>query len=379
MQDKILLVDDSERVTSAIQRALRQQFAIDAFNDPAEALQAVMDGTYAVAVADLQMPGMSGIRFLGEVKEHSPDTIRLMLTGQADLEAAINAVNQGGIFRFLTKPCPVPVLGEALADALRQYRLVMAERQLLEQTLKGSIEVLTEAMALIHPTAFARSHRIARYMRHMADRLALPGRWQYEAAGLLAQIGCITLPLGTLDKVNNGEALTAEEQALFSDHPHVAARLIERIPRLETVTGIISRQHEPGELSDDIADAIRIGAPMLRLAIEFDRHVSRGLTAGKALFEVSRGLEQYDRRLIDALATVPSAEDGTEQRRCRIQDLRPAMIVDHDVRAANGFLVMAKGEPVTRPALERLKTIAAEIGVAEPIRVRVPVDHDGVC
>src|SRR4030042_1805929 len=92
---------------------------------------------YAVIVSDLKMPGMNGIKFLSKVREMAPDSVRVMLTGFAELQTAIDAVNEGNIFRFLTKPCPPDILSRALDMGIEQYRLITAERELLEQTLKG--------------------------------------------------------------------------------------------------------------------------------------------------------------------------------------------------------------------------------------------------
>ena len=89
---------------------------------------------------------MDGIQFLAQIREMSPDTVRIMLTGHADLENAIQAVNEGNIFRFLTKPCDNNILIQVLSQGLEQFRLVTAEKELLEKTLQGSINVLTELL-----------------------------------------------------------------------------------------------------------------------------------------------------------------------------------------------------------------------------------------
>ena len=88
------------------------------------------------------MPGMDGIKLLARVKNLYPDTVRIMLTGNADQETAIEAVNCGQIFRFLTKPIPPEALTNSLDLAIREYRLITAEKELLSQTLKGSVNVL---------------------------------------------------------------------------------------------------------------------------------------------------------------------------------------------------------------------------------------------
>src|SRR5205807_344851 len=113
------------------------------------------------------------------------------LTGQADLETAIAALNQGNIFRFLTKPCSAEELAQTLEEAVRQYRLITAERNVLENTLHGCVKVLTEVLSLAHPASFSRATRIHCYVEHMITALNLRDRWQFEVAAMLSQVGCI--------------------------------------------------------------------------------------------------------------------------------------------------------------------------------------------
>ena len=144
MKEKVLFVDDDPNILEAYTRNLRKFYEIDTALKGDEGL-ARLNGKepYLVVVSDLRMPGMNGVEFLSKVKEKTPDTIRMMLTGNADLEAAIESVNKGNIFRFLVKPCSVEILKGALNDGIRQYNLVNAERELLEKTLLGSVKMLT--------------------------------------------------------------------------------------------------------------------------------------------------------------------------------------------------------------------------------------------
>src|ERR1700680_4492664 len=145
--DSILCVDDDPNILEAFQRQCRRKCNLHTAIGPGPGAEALArSGPFAVVVSDLTMPGMNGIQFLGAVKDRSPETIRIMLTGQADLSTAIAAVNQGSIFRFLVKPCAHTVLGKVLEAGLAQYRLLIAERQLTQQTLLGCVEVLVEVL-----------------------------------------------------------------------------------------------------------------------------------------------------------------------------------------------------------------------------------------
>lgn len=141
MTERILCVDDEPHILEAFQRQFREQFAIETAVGGERALAAIAEhGPFAVVVSDLRMPDMDGIRLLSTIRERAPETVRILLTGYADLQAAIEAVNAGHIFRFLTKPCPSETLAKALEAGLAQYRLITAEKALLEQTLKREPE-----------------------------------------------------------------------------------------------------------------------------------------------------------------------------------------------------------------------------------------------
>src|SRR5208282_1041000 len=150
--EKILLVDDDNSILDGYRRSLSREFPMETAVGGQQALQMVAEsGPYAVVVSDMRMPGMDGIQLLSKIKALSPDTIRVMLTGNADTDTAVNAINEGSIFRFLNKPCSKEVMAKTLTAALVQYRLVNAEKQLLEQTLSGSMQVLTEVLSLVNP------------------------------------------------------------------------------------------------------------------------------------------------------------------------------------------------------------------------------------
>ena len=115
MKDKVLLVDDDAMVLAGLKRQLRNHFDIDTALSGEDALNQVQqNGPYAVIVSDFMMPGMNGIEFLSRVKKSNPDTVRMMLTGAADMPTAIRAVNEGSIFQFHPKPCPAETLCQAI-------------------------------------------------------------------------------------------------------------------------------------------------------------------------------------------------------------------------------------------------------------------------
>src|SRR6266404_4972909 len=249
VSEKILFVDDDINILEAYKRQLRRQFTIETALGGEEGLEAVRSqGPFAVVVSDLRMPGMDGIQFLSAVREAVPDSVRCMLTGHADLDAAITAVNADNLFRFLTKPCPPDELGKTLEAAVTQYRLITAERELLEKTLTSSVQVLMEVLSLGNPTAFGYASRIKRYIQHMATQLKLTNTWEFEIAAMLLQICAVALPSALLQRVYTDQPLSPEEQEIVTALPKVTSALVAKIPRLESVARMIEGLQQPIDL-----------------------------------------------------------------------------------------------------------------------------------
>ena len=119
MTEKVLFVDDDPNLLASCERNFRRLFRVETAEGGDAALQKIAErGPFAVVISDRQMPRMDGIQFLSLVRERAPDTVRIMLTGNADLEGAIKVVNEGNIFRFLTKPCALEILGKAVEEAV---------------------------------------------------------------------------------------------------------------------------------------------------------------------------------------------------------------------------------------------------------------------
>ncbi len=130
MSAKVLFVDDDPNILSAFRRRLRREFPVDIATSGGEGLAVLRErGPFAVVVADYCMPCMNGIEFLARARRTAPETVRMLLTGSADLNAAIQAVNQSNIYQFLTKPCPGDELRRALRAGVAEYRRVHRERK----------------------------------------------------------------------------------------------------------------------------------------------------------------------------------------------------------------------------------------------------------
>jgi response regulator RpfG family c-di-GMP phosphodiesterase len=365
---RVLCVDDEPHVLEGLRDSLRRSFDVRVAQSGAEAL-ALLErepDAYAVVISDMRMPGMSGAAFLSQARRVAPNAVRLLLTGHADLDAAIGAVNDGQLFRFLTKPCLREELLRACAAALGQHRLLVAERVLLEQTLRGSITALVDVLALTNPAAFGRAMRLRSGVQLMAERIGLDDAWELEIAAMLLQLGAVTLPDATAERLYAGAVLSEEEQAMVAEVPAATQRILGHVPRMEGVQEILADVGRPFRSEGPPPS---IGARMLRIVADYDELESRGTTSPAALATMRGRDAVYDPQLLDAyaLARGPS-EPADEVIEIRLADLRAGLTLADDVRHRNGSLLIARGYTVTTALIERLSHLPRG-HVREPLRV----------
>jgi response regulator RpfG family c-di-GMP phosphodiesterase len=301
MTVKILFVDDDANILSAYQRSLRKEFAIDTALGGEQALEKIgSQGPYGVIVSDMGMPGMDGIKFLTLAKEVSPDTVRMVLTGNANLNSAVEALHHGNIFRYLVKPVPPENMSVSLNAGLRQYDLVTAERELLEKTLQGSIRVLMDILSMVNPEVFGRAQTLRQLMRSLALTLKVSQiQWKLDLSVMLAQIGLVTMPPAVLYKSQRGDSLTESELAVMRRAPEISHDLLGNIPRLESVADIILYQKKnydgSGFPCDEVAGpSIPLGARMLRVLSDMLQLEAKGMTRSNAIGAMSRQVGWYD-------------------------------------------------------------------------------------
>jgi len=344
VKDRVLFVDDEPNVLDGIRRQLRNRVDLETATSAAAGLDIIdKQGPFAVVVSDMRMPEMDGARFLARVNEIAPQTVRMVLSGQADLESTIAAVNEGRVFRFLLKPCNSETLFGVIKNGIEQYRLIHAEKHLLENTLNATVKVLCDVLGLINPVAQRRAAQIQRYAESAAGSLRLlPHLWQYHLAAMVSQLGCITLPQETLSRAISGQALSDEERRLYESHPEIAGKLLGTIPRLEAVAGMVAGQMQvPARdlASGDPAtwEPQKIGAAILWAAVRFDRHISQGRTPDQAAQLVNQAAPGLPPSITQAMVKAISDDSGLVMSRgVALRELEIGMTIDADVMSARG-------------------------------------------
>lgn len=370
----VLCVDDEARVVEGLKLHLRRDYEVHTALGGEEGLQKLKElGGAAVVISDMRMPGMDGATFLKRVMRTYPDTTRILLTGEAARDAAVRAVNEGQIYRFLTKPCPPDQLKAAVDAAVIQHRLVNAERMLLQETVIGCIQALVDVLAIVNPIAFGRASRIKRLAIQFAESLGCTGFWQLEGAAMLSQLGYVSLPIELVEKLYYGERLTPEEQVLAEGVPEVAGKLLCHVPRLEPVMQILEAARASDEQLQKLGDGtIGLGARILLLALDYDALIARGEDGNVTMQTIRSRESRYGRSLIEKFAAFVGAAASTREiLKIPLRMVLPGMTIMEDVRTHLGTLLIARGFEVSPPFLERLRNFGASI-LSEQVSVLAP-------
>lgn len=386
---RILLIDDERNVLLALRRQLHRRFDITLATSGEEGLAMIEErGPFAVVVCDMNMPGRTGIEVLADIGERSPDTVRIMLTGQADLETAMNAVNHGNIFRFFTKPCAAETLVTGLEAGLAQYGLVTAERELLNKTLSGSIKVMTDVLGLIDPDSFGRTERTQRWCRVIAGELGLKRHaWKLETAAMLAPIGLAALPPDVAEKARAGKALTPVEREMVDTTSETAYRLICNIPRLHEVATYVQYQGKNFDGSGFPDDGragidIPVGARIIRILNDVVRAEERGAGIRHALAAMQKRDDLYDPKLLRLIAPIilkdqPDEADANLEEvqvtlcQLRVGDVLQTPIIDRQ----QGHLILAAGSTISELYARRLGNLRRLRKLTERVTVHRPTEQ----
>jgi len=377
--DRVLLVDDEQNIRETLHLML-EELATSSRTaaDGPEALQLLeTEGPFALVISDMRMPKMSGVELLSAVKERYPDTVRMMLTGYGDLETAMDAVNEGNIFRFLTKPCPKKVFFQAVQAGIEQYRLITAEKDLLARTLKGSIKLMTELLHLTDERVFGLAVAIREAAKIIAAEFKEIKGWEMEMAAMLCQIGLVTLPAEVLQKIVDNEVLDIQEKMMFERIPEVGCRLLSHIPRLERVATFVRYSFKSfngsGPPPEPIqGEKIPIESRILKVLLDLAAYQRMNLSFESALLEMRYHKSRYDPQIINLIAAknlslVPSREIRTTL--IMLSELLIGDVLVSDIRSRENRLLLSAGSKITDSNREKLFNYYKIVPIKEPFSV----------
>ncbi len=380
MSEQILLVDDELKVLKAYERNLGLDFEIAVESSPEQALiRLEHEGPFAAILSDYNMPKINGNDLLLKAKKIAPDTVRIMLTGYADLEKAMTAVNEGSVFRFLTKPCAVSALKKCLDDAIRQYQLITAEKDLLNKTLNGSLQVLMEILSIMDHAAFSLAQKRRAAAKRLAQQMDTPNTWTVEIAALLAEIGIVTLPDDTMKRYLGGAKLDGLEQKMVDNLPEMSSKLVSRIPRLEKVAEIILYQNNNYDDSEQLEDKVKqqeipLGSRIIKVLNDYFRILIKGSTPQKAIDMMQLSKGEYDPNALKALrasatqiGTVKADEE--KLKKVGLNGLKVGQTLRSDVKTQGGLLILKANQVIGPAHIQRIHNFASSDPIAEPIMV----------
>ncbi len=400
---KVLLVDDEVNITKALRRLLMECEQYEVFTaDSGAAGVEVLEAETAIGViiSDQRMPGMTGVEFLARARELTPDAVRILLTGYADIEASIAAINQGAVFRYLTKPWKDEELLQVVAEAARNYWLVtenvrlnalvakqtaelqgwnarlkqrvldqtsqirsksdaLAESNLqLRDSFTSTIEALAGLIEMRDRRAPGHSRNVAALVTAMAARLELPPEDQemYRSAGLLHDIGKIAMSDSLLLKSQKN--FDEKERKEYQSHVIRGQAAIDTVPALREIGVLIRHHHErfdglgfPEKLK---GNAIPLGARLIYAADLFERLLVQSPEADaldSALVELA---QHWGKALDPALRTAFEAgakevyghlEISNEIVEAKVtpKELQVGMQLRHDLYSGTGVLMLKQG------------------------------------
>lgn len=378
MNRRVLLVDDDSNILQGYRRSLRGQFDVHVALGSEIALEMIQNESepYSIIVSDMRMPGMDGIEFMKKVTELTPNTVRIMLSGNADQQAVIDSVNKGQVFRFLSKPCDQQTLVQTLELAQSHYQLIVSEQELLTQTLTGSMHVLTDILSIVNPGAFGRASRVRRLANEIAKRMKVRNAWECEIAAMLAMIGTIAVPDSVMRKLEKGEELTDEEKETFGKHPLIGESLVSHIPRLRNTAKCIRYQYKnydgSGFPEDELAgDAIPVGARILRVVVEYDALLEKGETPERAFAMIQDDEFSYDLQVVSALEESIELQNRYVVKEVTMRSLPDHCVLAQDIVTKEGTLLVHSGQEVNDSMRMRLVHHSRTVGIQEPIKVLV--------
>lgn len=363
---KVLLVDDDSNILHGYRRNLRSRFEIHTAQGSVEGfIKLKAEPDFAIIISDYNMPNINGLEFLIRSKEFQPDAVRIILTGHASVSMLERAINEGDIYKILTKPCTHAHLVKTLEESVKKYQRSVAEKRLLSETLLGTIKVVTDILASVNPIAFNKAAFFNNMAKKIMTRLNKQYNWEIEASCLLSQIGCVTIPQEIFIKHDRGEELSPSEYELMRSHPLTGASILRNIPRMERIASSIENQQKSayGDNNDFIT-------ALLQLLSDYYEYLEEGFNEEESLLKVISNASLYDKELLSALeAEIRGAETGKIYKDISVDKLEPGMELGEPLFDTMNFLLLPKGTILSEVSLFKIKNHAKMRGIKEPVKV----------
>ena len=392
----LLLVDDEASILSSLRRLLRPAgYTIHTAESGQAGLDILEREPVDLVVSDMRMPEMDGAQFLEQVRNRWPATMRILLTGYADVSSTIDAINRGEIYRYISKPWDDNQLTLTVRDALESRRLRSENARLLaltkaqneeltqlnagleqkvvertaeigqvnsflnlanerlKQNFLVSMKMFSSLMELRGGAMVGHSRRVADLARKLAARLEVPAKDQQDIffAGLLHDIGKIGFPDSLLG--HPVSRMSGEEMGFYRRHPVAGESALMPLAELKEAARIIRSHHERFDgqgYPDGLQGAfIPLGARILSVVNDYDGLQIGTLTEKRLSPEEARAMlaqtsgKRYDPQVLDAFFGMfgGPVQEITSEQVVPAAGLRPGMVLARDFVGRDGVLLLA--------------------------------------
>jgi response regulator RpfG family c-di-GMP phosphodiesterase len=395
----ILIVDDEEIVLVALRDTLlREGYSVVASPHAIHALSVLKQQEFSVVITDQQMPMVSGLEFLAQVRDIQPEATRILITAVLSLSTVIDAINKGEIYRFVVKPWLREELLATVKNAVQRHELIsknarlqaatqemnrqlqelnraletqvarVAEQnaQLLEFTrsqeenLRRSVELCVQTMRTFYPTLGNQARRVAALCQAMAagSQFSPVQKQTLEISGYIYDIGLVGVPRQLIKRWQEApEALSEAEWTLIHQHPILGQELAGFVQHLTAVGPTIRGHHErfDGTGYPDRLSGANIPwlARLLAVAVA---HAESNLEPRQASEMISQGSgSAFDPEAVRIfLHTAPKVVVPGKQRVVPLRDLRPGMVLAEGIYSENGMLLIPDGQRLTATYIDKL-------------------------
>jgi|YelNatPaOPRAMG01_1025707.scaffolds.fasta_scaffold04246_5 response regulator RpfG family c-di-GMP phosphodiesterase len=396
---RILVVDDEEIVLVALRETLKREgYEVVTASSALDALEIVKKQQFSVILSDHQMPVITGLEFLAQVKQIQPDATRILITAVLSLNTVIDAINKGEIYRFIVKPWLREELLATVKNAVQRYELIcknavlqattlamneklkelnkslqeqldkineqnnkLAElNQALELNLQRSVNLCLRTMETFYPVLGSQARRVYELCKSMANVLSLPEeeRKLLEISAWLYDIGLVGVPRQLIKKWQQSpDSLNEAEKAIIEQHPILGQELVNFVHPLESIGLIIRAHHErfdgtgyPDKLSGENLPWL---ARLLAVAVGYAESHYEGEDAISDI-KLASG-SAYDPEAVRVfLRAFSKTVVPRKEKEVLLSELRPGMVLSRGIYTANGLLLIPEGQVLSAAYIDKL-------------------------
>jgi response regulator RpfG family c-di-GMP phosphodiesterase len=396
---KVLYVDDETSLLSSFSSLFKREGVEVTTLADSTCIDQCLDkkGPFALVVSDQRMPGLDGVGTLERVRQKSPSTVRIMLTGFADQEDTVRAINTAGISRYITKPWDDILLVQVVHESVHSFNLAaenhflneeLAVRskslaELLDGTVGQTIELLSHLISYVNIHAANQTERVRKLgnaVLTLIKNISQQERWEIQRALELFNLGIAVLPPWIQVTLNKEGLWSLPRFPVAANHHLLAFDLLKDIPRFDQVARIIQLSHKNFDGENEPKSVVLkgndlpMGARLLRILIDLDSLSTEHHRGRDMLLKMVHQPKKYDVELISLMLGLESTMRVSQaEKHATLEELEEGMILVEDMVTIRGHVMIRAGSEITRPVLRILSQTRHYDPIKEPVRVRTNV------